>query len=231
MSLYDQLTGPVRRLHHIQRFSSVPVLHPENVAEHSWEVAFIGMMIYYDQKQLAEECALDKQDAAFDLASCVYGELDLEFILEHCICHDLSEAMSGDIIRSFKYSTKQLAEAIRDADDKNMYRFSRELGAAGDATYLGWRDAKGISGNRSCELIAFADVVGVVIKCAEEWWLGNRHLDAICERAYNEHMAGLADKHPWLWRYVEELFPSGEHTDIYRGTPRVSDGDFKEEAQ
>jgi 5'-deoxynucleotidase YfbR-like HD superfamily hydrolase len=223
--LYEQLTGPVRRLHHIQRFSSVPVLHPENVAEHSWEVAFICMVIYYDQKHIAQP-TVDSGEFG-----CVFDGLDLEVLLERAIDHDLSEAMSGDIIRSFKYSTKPLAEAIRDADDKNMYRFSRELGHAGDAAYLGWRDAKGIHGDPNCELVAFADVVGVVIKCAEEWWLGNRQLDGICERAYNDHMLGLATKHPWLRRYANNLFPTGSHRDIYRGTPRVTDGDFKEEAQ
>jgi 5'-deoxynucleotidase YfbR-like HD superfamily hydrolase len=224
--LYEQLTGPIRRLHHVERFSSVPVLHAENVAEHSWLVAFICILIYQDQAAMDERSPGPPDDLP-----CVFKDLDLGVVLPRAICHDISESMSGDIIRSFKYSSKQLAEAMRDADDKNTWRFTRELGPGGDQLYSYWRDAKSISGDRNCELLAFADVVAVVIKCAEEFWLGNRHLNAICKRAYEDHMQRLASEFEWLWRYVQMLFPNGLYTDIYRRDPQVSHGDFEEEAQ
>lgn len=228
MSLYEQLTGPVRRLHHVKRYSSMPVLHPENVAEHQWQVAFICQVIYWDQKVLFER---SESSAEVEELGLVYSQLDPAVFLPRAICHDISESMSGDIIRSFKYSTKAVAEAMKDADDKNTWRLSQQFGKAGELLYAAWREAKTMHNDRNCELVAFADVVAVVTYCAEEWHLGNRHMDAICKRAYEEHLLTLAGDHMWLWRYVGELFPDGQHTDIYRTTPLISDGDFKEEAQ
>lgn len=226
--LYEQLTGPIRRLHHITRYSSMPILHQENVAEHSWDVTFICLLIYLDQKGLFQDAV---SAAELEEKGIVYDHLDLELLMTRAPLHDISESISGDIIRSFKYSTKRLSEEIKDADDKNTYRMTRTFGRAGDEIYLGWRNAKTMADDRNCELIAFADVVSVVIKCAEEKWLGNQHMDAVCERAYEKHMRGLAEKHPWLWRYVLQLFPDSNYQDIYRQPPLVTDGDFQEEAQ
>lgn len=228
MSLFEQLTGPVRRLHNVERYSSMPILKEENVAEHQWQVAFISLVIYWDQKVAFEEAESAAEVSELGL---VFAQLQPEVFLPRAICHDISESMSGDIIRSFKYSTKPVAEAMKDADDKNTWRLSKEFGKAGELLYGAWRDAKSIHDDPNCELVAFADVVAVVTKCAEEWHLGNRHMDAICKRAYEDHMKGLADKHQWLWRYVIQLFPTDDYQDIYRDVPQVSVGDFKEEAQ
>ena len=45
----DQLlTGSIHRMSHVNRYSSVPVNRKENVAEHSWFVAFYAYMIGKD---------------------------------------------------------------------------------------------------------------------------------------------------------------------------------------
>lgn len=196
LNLHTALLGSVRRLHHIQRYSSIPVLKPESVAAHSWQIAFISMLIGWDLAHRGTHVMM--------------GDL-----LQRAICHDLNEAMSGDIIRSYKYSDPEVTRVLKGADEKLTHKLSREFGASsGDNAYEEWITAKDhmLEGH----IVALADVLAVVTYCVEESRMGNSELDLILRRAYEQVLVPRFANHQYLGRYVTQIFPDGNYMDAYR---------------
>jgi 5'-deoxynucleotidase YfbR-like HD superfamily hydrolase len=86
-----------QRLDYTPRYSTIPITVPESVSTHSYFVALYAAMIH---------TALDPDDAE-TLAAC----------LIYAVIHDSIEGLgSGDIVRTFKYRTKALKEAIDEAE-------------------------------------------------------------------------------------------------------------------
>ncbi len=88
-------TGDVRRLSHVTRFSSIPVSVLETTAEHSFWVTLFSMMIH---RHLG---APDEHVAE---------------ITTHAVLHDLAECVTGDVVRTFKYATPEIKQAVDDAE-------------------------------------------------------------------------------------------------------------------
>jgi len=99
-NLLDASSGDVRRLSYADRFTTIPVNIRENVAEHSYWVALYALMI--------------DRDANPDDDSLVGA------ITVHALTHDLAECITGDVVRTFKYSTPELKKAIDKAEDKML---------------------------------------------------------------------------------------------------------------
>jgi 5'-deoxynucleotidase YfbR-like HD superfamily hydrolase len=104
LSIEAMMRGQAARLRAVQRYSTCDVHYPENVAEHSFHVAFYALMVgtwYLD-------------NATKDRISNVYydGDLSLEKLLSRAILHDLEEARTGDFPRSFKHSSQQLMHQL-----------------------------------------------------------------------------------------------------------------------
>jgi 5'-deoxynucleotidase YfbR-like HD superfamily hydrolase len=91
----EAASGDMRRLSYVDRFASIPVTIKENVAEHSYWVAVYSLMIHR---------AASPTD--FHIAP----------ILSYALVHDLVECVSGDLVRTFKYSTPKLKEAVDEAE-------------------------------------------------------------------------------------------------------------------
>lgn len=92
----DAASGDIRRLSYVDRFASIPVTIKENVAEHSYWVATYSLMIH----------------RAASLA-----DFYIAPILSYALMHDVVECVSGDLVRTFKYSTPKLKEAVDEAED------------------------------------------------------------------------------------------------------------------
>lgn len=195
------LYGTTRRMHAVQRYSSLPVVRPENVAEHSWQIALLSYLIGLDQT------AQGRQP-------------NMSILLERAIMHDISESLSGDIIRSFKHSSTEIKNAIDNADDLNMVKLMKELTGTnewestmvGVGVYYAWRDAKrGFEG----EIVAFADLLCVVSYCQEEHALGSRKLDRVLRHLYEHTIIPFSEEHSWCLQYVQDLFPTGKWCNPY----------------
>lgn len=91
--------GDVLRLSSVDRYTSIPVVKKENVAEHSFWVAFYAMVV---NKVIVESFHVND----------VSGVL-----LSYALMHDVSECVTGDIVRTFKYSSTQLKKSIKAAED------------------------------------------------------------------------------------------------------------------
>jgi len=94
-------THECQRLDYTPRYSTIPIVTQESVSTHSYWVTVYTAMIH---------TALDPNDTD-TLAAC----------LTHAITHDILEGIgSGDIVRTFKYRTKALKEAIDEAENQIM---------------------------------------------------------------------------------------------------------------
>jgi 5'-deoxynucleotidase YfbR-like HD superfamily hydrolase len=99
----DAASGDVRRLSSVVRYSSIPITVPENVAEHSYWVCLYSALVHQ---------ALRPSDTELVGA-----------ILLKATVHDLAECVTGDVVRTFKYSSKTLRKEINRAED----RLARDL--------------------------------------------------------------------------------------------------------
>lgn len=104
--LISDSSGNIRRLANVWRYSSIPISVPENVADHSYYVAVYAMMIHQElANQLAKPALMKPEIVAA--------------ILLKAVVHDVREAVTGDLVRPFKYSTPEFKEAV-DAAEHNM---------------------------------------------------------------------------------------------------------------
>lgn len=100
-------SGDVRRLDYVWRYSSIPALVYENTSAHSFWVTLYAAMI---QNEVASD---DFQTmAAVTLAACV---------------HDLSDAVAGDVVRVFKYSSDHFRDQVNAAERKMVDRMDPKL--------------------------------------------------------------------------------------------------------
>lgn len=193
------LFGKLRRMHHVRRYSSMPLVHAENVAEHSWQVTMLSYLI-----------GKDVQARGY--------VVELEELLSKALVHDISEILSGDIIRPYKYSSRAMREACQQADVKSMAELIGGLYGQ-DAVNLAisdlfndWAEAKGhtIEG----EIVKLCDALVVVSKCVEEKMTGNGLIDGVLKELY-EGLLREMRSHPVLDTYVKDVFPSDQWDDPY----------------
>jgi 5'-deoxynucleotidase YfbR-like HD superfamily hydrolase len=94
--LITTVTGDLNRLNSIWRYSSIPVCHDENDIEHLGWVCIYSLIIHDTLRPS-----------------------DLHLIgpiATHAISHDVTESITGDIVRTFKYSSQKLRDAITEAE-------------------------------------------------------------------------------------------------------------------
>lgn len=94
--LLRAMTDDVRRLDSVTRFSSIPVAVPETVSQHSFWVATYSAMLVRHLR--------------------VAGIM--EAVLIHALTHDLAECVTGDVVRTFKYSTPEFKKAVDAAEEE-----------------------------------------------------------------------------------------------------------------
>ena len=147
-------TGPWLRLAHIDRYSSIPVLKKESVAEHSF---FTALYAYV----LALQTGANVND-----------------VLARAVVHDLDEALTGDFIRPFKYSSPDLKKILHESVD---YALTRALAgySIGHIIKLKWCKAKDDS--LEGQIVHLADLWSVVVYARREYILGNNFARSILD--------------------------------------------------
>jgi|TARA_Y100000310_G_C20553326_1_gene749238 putative hydrolase of HD superfamily len=148
-SLQDLLLGEPVNLRFVTRFSALPKTHDETVAEHSYFVALYSMII---GEHLERE------------------GIDINFrrLLSYAIVHDLDEALTGDFIRTFKYSSDSLRNEIMKATKVIMKKLSDKYNI--DKTY--WEDSKETSTIEG-KIVMIADFLSVLSFVFQELRAGN----------------------------------------------------------
>ncbi len=106
-SVLAAASGDIRRLAYADRFTTIPVLVKEDVANHSYWVSLYSKLIHD---------ALEPQRT--DLVG---------FILTKALIHDAPEMVSGDYVRTHKYMTQNLKDALDEVEEMIVAKYPRAL--------------------------------------------------------------------------------------------------------
>lgn len=143
------LVGQSARLRYVPRFSTCQRLHSENVAEHSYYVAFYSMVI-------VDWVNANSAEAGIPV------EIDLGTVLSYALLHDLEECITGDLPRAFKYSLPEVATVLHDAGELAMHRIMSEVVPDFADEYVQeWTAAKDEATIDGC-IVRFADYLAVL---------------------------------------------------------------------
>ena len=145
------MAGNLIRLKHTYRYSSVPVLVRENVAEHSFWTAILAISIAIERNMSRE----------------MIGEVACKALV-----HDIEESMTGDLIRDMKYHDDDTREAIAKVEREFASRIFDKLGTLGNWFEVWWEKAK--DETPTGRVVALADLLCVIMYVEHEWSLGNR---------------------------------------------------------
>lgn len=149
----ELLNGECRRLCRVFRYNSTPVLRTENVAEHSWYVAYICLMMWFRLRDSGVE-------------------LDRGKLLSKAILHDLDEMLTGDIPRPFKHHSEQTKTLLNSAAE-SLFRDWADRFHLPNELWSEWKYSK--EGPEGL-VIKFADFATAVSYITEEVLMGNKLL-------------------------------------------------------
>ena len=184
----------VSRMKYIERWALMRSTRPENLSEHSLEVAVIA-------------------HALATIANVRYGRsLDAGRAALMGMFHDASEIITGDMPTPVKYANGQIRDAYKDVEANAEQRLLDELpqdlapayrqilcpaasdAADGDEAYL-----RG--------LVKAADKLSALIKCLDETHAGNAEFRS-AQATTQATVDAMAADHPEVADFVEEFLPS-----------------------
>ena len=96
----------VKRLDYVIRYSSIPSVYQESVSQHSYWVVLNSILIH------KEICANSVNSPSIELS-----------ILKKALIHDIGECVSGDLVRTFKYSNSDFKEAVDRAEQDMIDKY------------------------------------------------------------------------------------------------------------
>ncbi len=183
----------VSRMKYIERWALMRSTHPENLSEHSLEVAVIA-------------------HALATIANVRYGRsLDAGRAALMGMFHDASEIITGDMPTPVKYANGQIRDAYKDVEANAEQRLLDELpqdlapayrqilcpaasdAADGDEAYL-----RG--------LVKAADKLSALIKCLDETHAGNAEFRS-AQATTQASVDAMAADHPEVADFVEQFLP------------------------
>lgn len=142
-----------RNLGKIVRFSTLLRLKDENVAEHCFHTTLYAMML---------------ADMEIEFGN----KVDVEKVMRMALLHDIEEAMTGDILHSFKYSDKELLNSIKKMGHKFYVEMLHDLPKNLSKKYSKvWNDFDSTIESR---IVEAADKLEALIYAMEELSSGNK---------------------------------------------------------
>lgn len=155
MDVVKHLSDTYGRLTHTIRYSTQPKIINENVATHSFFVAYIAMVL----------CDL------------FHKPVNKEKVLSMALIHDVEESLTSDIIYTIKHYNQDFSEAV----ERLNYGIIHEI-YADNQTYLDlWQEYKeGIT--QEAKIVEVADRISSLLYIINEIGLGNRTLEGIFDK-------------------------------------------------
>src|SRR5260221_464375 len=193
ITMQDLLLGAIMRAAHIHRYSAIPVNHTESVAEHSFFVA-----AYADRISIDLNCSMETNRLAVRAA----------------LWHDIEETLTGDFIRSFKYSDSKMKAMMDDAAHECAFKVFEEIIndeiKSGQALMI-WHEAKRDS--LVGKIVKFSDFLSVVAYVSKECAMGNRFAMKMMWYALPDYLklfqvGGYSEFKPYL-DDVQEILKGG----------------------
>ncbi len=169
------------RLSCLVRFNNTPRLVHENVAEHSYYVASLAMLVA-------------------DYLELQGVKLDTLRLLKMALFHDIEEAVSGDIIAPIKRG--KFAEELRKLNREDVTFLMKGLTNEKEYCELWNETERQIT--LEAKVIKLVDRLSCGIYCIREIHLGNKYFRAILEHE-TANMLNLAKRIPKMVDFVKEF--------------------------
>lgn len=147
----------VRRLDYVDRFSSIPVTIRETVSAHSYWVCLYAVLIH---RHLNGNPAL-------------IGPICL-----NAITHDLIECITGDIVRTFKYSSPEFKMAVDLAEGNMLTKLPQPI----QELFHLWEELAGVDKPYVSAVVKTADFVSLHQYMVREVSRGNLEIRPFFER-------------------------------------------------
>lgn len=168
LNLTELLAGDTRQMSSVIRYSSIPHGRGENVAEHSFYVAFYCLLI------------------ARDLLAQGF-KIDMERLLTCAIIHDLDEAVTGDIIRTVKYSSPELKHLLERIAIVYARHTLAKLESGAEKLFDYWKTAKDPLTTEG-QILQLCDMLSVISYCIERIRSGNEYMRTILRGAHDNFL-------------------------------------------
>ncbi len=180
----------VSRMKYIERWALMRNSRPENLSEHSLDVAMIAH------------------------ALCVIGnvrfgrDLQAEKAALIGIYHDASEIITGDMPTPIKYFNQDIKNAYKEiesmADRKLLERIPDDLRPAFESIF---NESEDENERYMRRLVKAADKLSALIKCIEEERAGNTEFSS-AKKTIEDALAQLSGQLPEVAVFMEECLPS-----------------------
>ena len=147
----EVLDGKLNRTRFVERYSGVPHVRREGVAEHSYYVALYAQFLYDEVNRNILPPDVDQ----------VWP--DLSKVLQGALFHDMEECMTGDMLRSVKHGSAILRESLNKAGEQLLKSVFEEVldGQRHVTTSMArWSNAKTSTING--DIVSLADLLSVV---------------------------------------------------------------------
>ena len=177
--------GALMRMKYITRWALMPNTRPENICEHSYDVA-----------ALAHALALI-ENTRFG------GTVKVEKCVMRALYHDLPEILIGDMPTPVKYVDERLRDAYRQVEEHAVSSILSLLPDDLRPDYAALLNDDPES-EQEMRLVKAADKLSALIKCEEELKQGNREF----ESARNSTEKALREMNiPAVICFLEEFLP------------------------
>ncbi len=177
--------GALMRMKYITRWALMPNTRPENICEHSYDVA-----------ALAHALALI-ENTRFG------GTVKVEKCVMRALYHDLPEILTGDMPTPVKYVDERLRDAYRQVEEHAVSSILSLLPDDLRPDYAALLNDDPES-EQEMRLVKAADKLSALIKCEEELKQGNREF----ESARNSTEKALREMNiPAVNCFLEEFLP------------------------
>ena len=174
------------RLKYIERWALMRSSAPENLAEHSLEVAMIA-------------------HALCTLGNVRHGRsLNAERAALVAMYHDASEVITGDMPTPVKYFNPEIRGAYAEVEEAAEERL---LSALPNDLRPVYEDAFGHGDDYESRLVKAADKISALIKCIDERHAGNEEF-ATAEQSTRETLDAMAADMPEVADFMAEFLPS-----------------------
>ena len=174
------------RMKYINRWGLMRNTHPENIQEHSLQVAVIAHALAVIRNRLFG------------------GEINADRVAVTAIYHDSNETITGDMPTPVKYFNPDISKAYKAVEDISKKKLLSMLPETLKEEYTNiffYEDQNKEYKN----LVKAADRIAAYIKCIEEEKAGNREFKKAGEAIYSDI---LKIELPEVKYYVENFIPS-----------------------
>ena len=174
------------RMKLIQRWGLMRNTHPENIQEHSLQVAMV-----------AHSLALIKN-------TFYHGSLNPERVMALAAYHEVSEVITGDLATPIKYFNPEIKKAYGDIEEvakKRLFSMLPDKLKAEYNSYLFPKDED----QEAWKIVKVADKICAYLKCIEEIKVGNGEFKS-AEKAIKKEIE--KNDMPEVTYFMKEFVPS-----------------------